>query len=99
MSISRLKDVALERMRRLILVDVQEPDRLGPLKVLSSHSYVEVHIFGHHGAHKGDTEQTLSPWLLKRPTSSGGAVARRSTWCGSRENSAEAGMPSRQRPA
>ena len=50
LDISRLKDVALERVRRLILVDVQEPARLGPLKVLSSRADVEVHIFDHHEA-------------------------------------------------
>ena len=40
LDISRLKDVALERVRRLILVDVQEPERLGPLKTLSSRADV-----------------------------------------------------------
>lgn len=62
--ISRLKDVALEEVRRLILVDVQEPDRLGPLKVLSARSDVEVHIFDHHGIQEGEVEQLASPWTL-----------------------------------
>ena len=60
--ISRLKDVALEQVRRLILVDVQEPERLGTLKVLSSRSDVEVHIFDHHGTDDVAGEQRLSPW-------------------------------------
>jgi hypothetical protein len=38
LDISRLKDVALERVRRLMLVDVQEPERLGPLKTCSVHA-------------------------------------------------------------
>ncbi len=62
--ISRLKDVALEQVRRLILVDVEEPDRLGPMTMLSSRSDVEVHIFDHHGNHGGDAEQRPSPWPL-----------------------------------
>lgn len=60
--ISRLKDVALDRVRRLILVDVQEPDRLGTLKVLSSRPDVEVLIYDHHGADEVAGEQTPSLW-------------------------------------
>ncbi len=63
-TISRLKDVVLEQVRRLILVDVQEPERLGTLKVLSSRADVEVHIFDHHGAGEIDGEQRPSPWPL-----------------------------------
>ena len=63
LDISRLKDVALERVRRLILVDVQEPARLGPLKVLSSRADVEVHIFDHHEA-DDRAEQARSDWPL-----------------------------------
>ncbi|MCI1280205.1 MAG: CBS domain-containing protein [Nitrospira sp.] len=46
--IARLKDVALDQVRRLILVDVQEPERLGTLRDLKSRMDVEVHIFDHH---------------------------------------------------
>jgi tRNA nucleotidyltransferase (CCA-adding enzyme) len=46
--IARLKDVALDQVRRLILVDVQEPERLGTLRDLKSRADVEVHIFDHH---------------------------------------------------
>jgi tRNA nucleotidyltransferase (CCA-adding enzyme) len=46
--IARLKDVALDQVRRLILVDVQEPERLGTLRDLKSRTDVEVHIFDHH---------------------------------------------------
>ena len=60
LDIARLKDVALERVRRLILVDVQEPERLGPLKTLSSRADVEVHVFDHHGA--DDEPQTRPQW-------------------------------------
>lgn len=61
-NISRLKDVPLEQVRRLILVDVEAPDRLGPLKVLRSHANVEVHIYDHHGAVESVGEQQPSPW-------------------------------------
>ncbi len=57
LNICRLKDVALERVRRLILVDVQEPERLGPLKVLSSRKDLEVHLFDHHGTGEGSETQ------------------------------------------
>ncbi len=57
LDICRLKDVALERVRRLILVDVQEPERLGPLKVLSSRKDLEVHLFDHHGTGEGSETQ------------------------------------------
>ena len=63
-SISRIKDVALEQVRRLILVDVQEPDRLGPLKALGTRSDVEVHIFDHHGLQEGEGERSVSPWAF-----------------------------------
>lgn len=62
LDISRLKDVALERVRRLILVDVQEPERLGPLKTLSSRADVEVHVFDHHGADDEPEPQTRPQW-------------------------------------
>lgn len=64
MDISRVKDVALERVRRLILVDVQEPERLGPLKTLGSRSDVEVHIYDHHEVDGSAGEQAPSPWPL-----------------------------------
>ena len=63
-NISRLKDVRLDKVRRLILVDVQEPDRIGPLKTLSARSDLEVHIFDHHGIQEGEVSQTPSPWIL-----------------------------------
>lgn len=60
--ITRLKDVALGKVRRLILVDVQEPERLGTLNIFRSRPDVEVHIFDHHGADEAAGEQTPSPW-------------------------------------
>jgi len=50
LGIRRLKEVPLDQVRRLILVDVQEPDRIGPLKVLAARKDVDVYLFDHHGA-------------------------------------------------
>jgi len=62
--ISRLKDVAQDQVRRLILVDVQEPERLGPLKALSTRTDMEVHIYDHHEIEGPAGEQPPSPWPL-----------------------------------
>ena len=62
LGICRLKDVALEHVHRLILVDVQEPERIGPLKVLSLRKDLDVHIFDHHG--NGEGVET-SAWASK----------------------------------
>ena len=63
-NISRLKDVAFDQVRRLILVDVEEPDRLGPLKVLSSRADVEVHIYDHHGVIESGEGSRSPQWPL-----------------------------------
>lgn len=64
-SISRLKDVPLEQVHRLILVDVQEPERIGPLKVLSERKDLHVHIFDHHGQGEG-SERSAWPSVAER---------------------------------
>ena len=48
LGITRQKDVALDQVRRLIVCDAQESDRLGTLKELWGRSGVEVHLFDHH---------------------------------------------------
>ena len=63
-NISRLKDVAFDQVRRLILVDVEEPDRLGPLKVLSSRADVGVHIYDHHGVIESGEGSRSPQWPL-----------------------------------
>ena len=64
-SISRPKDVPLEQVHRLILVDVQEPERIGPLKVLSERKDLHVHIFDHHGQGEG-SERSAWPSVAER---------------------------------
>jgi tRNA nucleotidyltransferase (CCA-adding enzyme) len=74
MGICRLKDVALEHVRRLILVDVQEPDRLGPLKVLSARKDLDVHVFDHHGNGE-ESETSVWPSVTERHIEPVGATA------------------------
>ncbi|MCC2639697.1 MAG: uncharacterized protein K0S45_110 [Nitrospira sp.] len=62
LGIRRIKDVSLDKVRRLILVDVQEPERLGPLSNLGSRPDVDVHIFDHHGTDEEAGPQQPSPW-------------------------------------
>ena len=48
LGISKLKDIDPLKITRLILVDTQEPDRIGPLKACLDDSSVEVVVFDHH---------------------------------------------------
>ncbi|MGE3535823.1 MAG: CBS domain-containing protein [Candidatus Tectimicrobiota bacterium] len=57
LGITRLKDLRLQDVTRLILVDTQEPERLGPLQSLCANPAVALHIFDHH---PDDDEDTAS---------------------------------------
>jgi tRNA nucleotidyltransferase (CCA-adding enzyme) len=48
LDISKLKDIDLSQITRLILVDTQEPDRIGTLKSCIENPTVEVVVFDHH---------------------------------------------------
>lgn len=48
LGVTRLKDLDLDPVTRLILVDCQEPERIGPLKDLLSRPHMQVHIYDHH---------------------------------------------------
>ena len=48
--LTRLKDLNFEEITRLILVDTQEPERLGPLQPLCMNPAVVIHIYDHHPA-------------------------------------------------
>jgi tRNA nucleotidyltransferase (CCA-adding enzyme) len=50
----RLRGFPLERVTRLILVDVKRVSRIGPLKDLAARPGLEVHIYDHHPAHPKD---------------------------------------------
>ncbi|CUS38842.1 CBS domain-containing protein [Candidatus Nitrospira nitrificans] len=48
LEISKLKDIDLSRITRLVIVDTQEPDRIGTLKSCIENPAVEVVVFDHH---------------------------------------------------
>ncbi len=50
LGVTRLKDLDLTQVTRLILVDTQDPERIGPLKDLCAKPEVEVHCYDHHEA-------------------------------------------------
>lgn len=48
LGIAKAKDLDLSSVTRLILVDTQDPDRIGPLKSCWQDPKVEVHVYDHH---------------------------------------------------
>ena len=46
--LTKLKELDLSQVTRLVLVDTQEPERLGPLKDLCTSPTVSVHVYDHH---------------------------------------------------
>jgi tRNA nucleotidyltransferase (CCA-adding enzyme) len=57
LGLARLKELDLQAVTRLIVVDTQEPERLGPLKPLYANPAVAVHIFDHHPAAAGEASE------------------------------------------
>ena len=55
----RLKDIDLDAVTRLILVDVRQSDRIGPFGAVARRRGVEVHIFDHHPTGQADLKGTL----------------------------------------
>jgi tRNA nucleotidyltransferase (CCA-adding enzyme) len=56
---TRLKDVNIDRVDRLILVDIRQKDRIGPFKKLLDKGGVDVHVYDHHPASKKDIRGSL----------------------------------------
>ncbi|MFA5700809.1 MAG: CBS domain-containing protein, partial [Desulfuromonas sp.] len=48
---ARIRDIDLSKVKRLILVDVNSPDRIGPFGELMQDPAVELHIYDHHPLH------------------------------------------------
>src|SRR4026207_416979 len=48
LGLTRLKDLDLRQVTRIIIVDTQEPERLGPLQSVCMNPAVALHIFDHH---------------------------------------------------
>ncbi len=52
--IKRVKDIPLNEITRLIIVDTKHPDRIGTLKELLSRPDITVHIYDHHSVTRDD---------------------------------------------
>ncbi len=46
--VTRLRGIDLDQVTRLILVDTQDPSRIGPLKQLCENPGVAIHVYDHH---------------------------------------------------
>ncbi len=55
----RVRDVDLERVARLILVDVRQSSRIGPFDVVARRPGVQVHIYDHHPGGASDLQGDL----------------------------------------
>ncbi|MDH3998598.1 MAG: CBS domain-containing protein, partial [Desulfuromonadales bacterium] len=55
----RVRDIDLDAVTRLILVDVRQASRIGPFGTLVNRPGVEVHIFDHHPPKPGDVEAVV----------------------------------------
>ncbi len=61
----KAKDVDISKVKRLILVDVRHPSRIGPFGAVASRPVVEVHIYDHHPSSDGDIKgavEVVRPW-------------------------------------
>jgi len=53
-NVKRLKDIDLEKVKLLVIVDTRQRSRIGPLASLLERPDVEVHVFDHHPPSDGD---------------------------------------------
>ena len=54
LEIMRIRDVDPAQVKKLIIVDTKQPDRIGPLAELLKNKDIEVHIYDHHPFNEGD---------------------------------------------
>lgn len=52
--ITRIRDIDLDKVDRLIIVDAKQPDRIGPLAPLLGGRKIDIHIYDHHPLEPGD---------------------------------------------
>ncbi len=50
----KIKNIPLHKVKRLILVDIRQPNRIGKFSALCNKSDVEVHIYDHHPSFPDD---------------------------------------------
>lgn len=52
--VKKFKDIRMDKVKRLIIVDTKHPDRIGQFKELLSRTDVKIHIYDHHPINKSD---------------------------------------------
>ena len=55
----KAKDIDLDKVERLILVDVRHPSRIGPFADVAARDGVDIHIYDHHPASDGDLKGSV----------------------------------------
>jgi len=64
LDLKRLKDVRLKDVKRLVLVDVRTPERIGELSGILQNKNLIIHIYDHHPETEGDikgTKEVIEP--------------------------------------
>lgn len=56
---TKIKQVPLERIKRLILVDTRQPDRIGRFAEILNRSGLDIHIYDHHPSSRNDIKGHL----------------------------------------
>jgi len=51
---AKIRDVDFDQVTRLILVDIRDPNRIGPFKKLLDNKGLEIHVYDHHPFTEGD---------------------------------------------
>jgi len=72
LDITRVKQVDLDRIKRLVLVDTRQKSRIGKFREVADHPEVEVHVYDHHPASRDDIEAprgttSRATWPWSRP--------------------------------
>jgi tRNA nucleotidyltransferase (CCA-adding enzyme) len=68
-AIKRLKNIDLEQVKRLIVVDTRQPNRIGKLQECLDNPGIELHIYDHHPSTAGDMAGDLEVIELVGATS------------------------------
>jgi len=55
----KAKEVDLDKVERLIVVDVRHPSRIGPFAEVAARDGVDIHIYDHHPASEGDLKGSV----------------------------------------
>ncbi len=75
LNLTKLKDLDLAQVTKLILVDTHEPDRIGPFKQCWLDPKVEVLVFDHHGADRSATGIPATEKAISQVIETVGATA------------------------